>query len=132
MRRTLHPRILRYLAWGVSVLVGLAVYVEAHRYLKRKEFALGKPAYLEARRDLPQGYPVQLVDFRPVWREETTEKWVTDQEWDLLVRRSLVCALSKGALLEHRCVGEASAKPTRKKQLKRRAIPVWSEIEGGR
>lgn len=123
----------RWIGVFVAAAVGLGIFLESRRYFERRRVVLGQPALLKARRLLPKGLSLQLVDFVPSWEPGAAEqgKWVTDQDWDWMLGRTLRCDLSPGMLLTRDCVGDPAIQRPRsgkKKRPRMSPVEVWSEL----
>jgi Flp pilus assembly protein CpaB len=106
----------------VAVGAALAICLEVNSYLSGREIALIESRYLVARRDLPEGFPVNFLDFIAVARSRLKvalpKGALTDQDLHLLKGAIFRSAVSEAEVLcldqlqlSSRWVGLGSAVP---------------------
>jgi hypothetical protein len=94
-------------AWwtrGLVVLgVSVGIFFEVNSFFSKPEISLSEPRYLAARRDLPEGFPVNFLDFTAVPRSRLKVSLpkgaLTDQDLHLLKGAVFRTSVSEGALL---------------------------------
>lgn len=87
---------------AIAVIVGLIVCFEASSLFSKKKPSINSPRFLVARRDLPSGHPISLVDLALAGERSLKEMprgAMTDQDLHLLKGAYLKQAISEGSVV---------------------------------